>query len=144
MQTAEIVRVSLIVGVCATAIGPLWAEACSTPDLILTYPQLANMANVTGDVVLRLRIGPDGIPVILRIKGKQERKLTRLLSTGTRETALALRYPVACANRTIDLEFSFRKEDPIGPLKPGISTRLGPNHFQAVTTRWATDQRESP
>jgi hypothetical protein len=89
-------------------------------------------------------IGPDGIPVVLRIKGKQERKLTRLLSSGARETALVLRYPAACANRTLDLEFSFRKEGPIGSFKPGIPTRLGPNHFQVLTNRWATDQRESP
>jgi len=102
------------------------------------------MANVAGDIVLHLRIGPDGIPAILRIKGKQERKLTRLLSTGAREAALALRYPAVCANRRLDLEFSFRKEDPIGPLKPWISTRLGLNHFQVLTNRWATDQRESP
>ena len=88
MKAAEIGRAFLIVGVCAVAIGLLWAEDCTTPDLTLTYPRLANMANVTGDVVLHIGIGPDGIPVILRLKGKQERKLTRLLSTGAREAAL--------------------------------------------------------
>jgi hypothetical protein len=133
----------VIVAVCAT-IGPLCAEDCSTPDLTLTYPQLANMANVTGDVVVHLRIGTDGTPIVLRIKGKQDRTRTRLLSSGAKETATALRYPIVCADRKLDLELSFRKAGPIGALKPGISTRVGPNHFQVLTNTWATDQRESP
>jgi hypothetical protein len=113
-------------------------------DLTLAYPQLANMANVAGDLVLHLRIGADGTPVILGIKGKQKPKLTRLLSIGATATVSILRYPSACANQKVDLEFSYRKEDRIGLLKPGISRRLGPNHFQVLTTKWATDQKQSP
>jgi len=112
--------------------------------LTLTYPELANLANVTGDVVLHVRINRDGTPSVLRIKGKQDRKRTRLLSRGAAETLATIRFPIACANQTLDLEFSYRKEDPVGPRRPGISKRLGPNHFEVRTNRYATDQRESP
>ena len=143
MTLHTFVRAFLILDVCGLSIASLHAEDCSTPDLTLTYPELANVANVTGDLVLHVRINRDGTPSTLGIKGRQDRKRTRLLSKGAEETLATIRFPIVCANQTLDLEFSYRKDNPVGPRRPGISKRVGPNHFEVRTNRYATDQRES-
>ena len=94
------------------------------------------MANVQGDVVSYLRIEPDGVARILDIKGNAP-----LLVTAATQVISTIRYPAECAGQEVDLEFSYRKQYPIGPLQPGMSTRLGANHFQVITAEWATDQQ---
>jgi hypothetical protein len=101
------------------------------------------MANVRGDILVHLEIGADGTPAIISIEWKPNPKIDPpgLLATAAKNVALNLRYPLDCANRTIDLELSYQKQSPVGPLNPGISERVGPNHFQVVTNEWATDQQ---
>ena len=101
------------------------------------------MANMSGDIVIRLEIDADGTPAIIGTVWKPNPKIDppALLATATKNVALSIRYPLDCANQTVDLELSYRKEGPIGSLNPGISERVGPNHFQVVTNRWATDQQ---
>jgi len=102
------------------------------------------MMNMWGDVLIHLEIGADGTPAILGMEWKSNPKFDPppMLGTAAKDTALSIRYPLDCANETVDLELSYRKKDPIGPLNPGTSERIGPNHFQVVTNRWATDQQD--
>lgn len=127
---------------CGATVILLRAEECSTPDLTLAYPQAANMANVWGDVLLRLEIGADGTPAVTSVEWKPNPKIhpPPVLAIAAKSVAVNIRYPLDCANHSVDLELSYRKEGPIGTLKPGISERVGPNHFQVVTNEWATDQ----
>jgi hypothetical protein len=114
-----------------------FARECLTPDITLVYPQMANIANVQGDVVSHLRIEPDGVARILDIKGNAP----QFLVAGATEVISTIRYPTECAGREMDLILSYRKKYPIGPLGSGTSTRLGPNHFQVLASEWATDQQ---
>jgi hypothetical protein len=122
---------------------PLCAEGCSTPDVTLVYPQLANMTNMWGDVLIHLQIGADGRPAIISIQWKSNQKFDPppMLGTAAKDTALSIRYPLDCASEIVDLELSYRKKDPIGPLNLGTSERIGPNHFQVTTNEYATDQQ---
>ena len=138
-----LIRVLLVMAICeATAIS-LRAEQCSTPDLKLTYPPAANMANMWGDILLHLEIAADGTPAVTSMEWKPNPKIDppALLATAAKNVALNIRYPLDCGNQAVDLELSYRKKGPIGTPNPGISERVGPNHFQVVTNEWATDQQ---
>src|SRR4051794_27092476 len=131
---------------CTATLVPLRAEECSTPDLTLAYPPAANMANMWGDLLLHLEIGADGTPAIISTEWKPNPKVDppALLATAAKNVVLSIHYPRACAHQTLDLELSYRKKGPIGPLDVGVSERMGPNHFQVVTKEWATDQGAGP
>jgi len=131
---------------CVATVSSLLAEECSTPDLTLNYPPAANMTNMWGDVLLHLKIGADGTPAVTSIEWKPNPKIDppALLATAAKNVALNIRYPLDCANQTVDLELSYRKKGPIGTLNPGISERVGPNRFQVTTNEWATDQGMGP
>lgn len=108
---------------------------CATRDVTLVYPQMAGMTNAQGDVISHLQVESDGGAKILDIKGHP------FLVKAAAELISTIRYPAGCADQEINLEFSYRKEYPVGPLDAGTSTRLGPNHFQVFAAEWATDQQ---
>lgn len=101
------------------------------------------MSNISGDILFQLEIGADGTPAIIGMKWKPNPEIhpPPLLAVSAKSVALGIRYPLECAGQIVDFELSYRKKEPIAPLDPGISERVGPNHFQVVTNEWATDQQ---
>lgn len=104
------------------------------------------MMNMWGDVLLRVAMGADGAPSISSIQWKPNPKIQppASLATAAKTAVLTIHYPLDCVNQTVDLELSYRKKGPIGPLDPGISERVGPNHFEVTTNEWATDPGAGP
>ena len=49
---------------------------------------------------------------------------------------------VLCVDEKSAIQALDRLDRRLGPLNPGTSERIGPNHFQLVTNRWATDQQD--
>jgi len=122
---------------------PPRAAVCSTPDLTLAYPQAANMANMWGVILFHVEIGIDGAPPVTKMEWTANPKIDppALLAVSAKSVVLSIRFPLECVGQAVDLELSYRKKEPIGPLDPGISERLGPHHFQVTTNEWATDQQ---
>ena len=131
-MTTFLIQGFLFVLTCGVVAVPLRAAECSTPDLTLAYPQIANTMNMWGDILFHIEIGADGVPAIINMEWMANPKIDPrpLLAVSAKSVALSIRYPLECVGQAVDLELGYRKKRPIGPLDPGISERLGPHHFK--------------